>query len=371
MFGGLERSVEQVREAMSMKSSRKILVLVLVIVAIILSVWWFLSDRQETARKSGAEMTNEWRAKLTEAEQKKGAPLTGDETLALLPRGMANTIKTASQMDVEEVAFYVHVVDQYNSPVSNTVIRYSIMGSMLGGYTPGRVASDAQGNQRIAGKGGGITIMGVERPGYVFLGMECYGGPNCSFDETDFFAAIDKQPNEKTWYDHKTPETAYVMRVHRLGAVAGVKGERMSIAPREVNRWQTYQLAPKKMRTDDENQDGHIRVRLLDDSDDNWTVEIQAIDGGLLEAPKEDAYMAVAPESGYQDTYIFDCRRDGHCNAGNSRRFYFYTHGGKEYGAMVVSIGKGVRGRYRINTQGGRDLNMADIKDFDLNGVYR
>lgn len=291
--------------------------------------------------------------------------------LTILPLQMK-----ASMMDSEDVSFYAKVVDQYGSPIPQAYIRTSVMGSMAGGYTPGSGHTNEAGQFRISATGAGITILAIQKPGYIFTAADCYGRDVCGFSENDYFAAADKQRHEKSWYDHKTPETAYTFKMHKLGYVAGVESNGFSLAPPKDGRWETYKLHPYEPNRDnrfsvDPDFLGHVRARLLDASDDNWKIEIQAVNGGIQLALKDDAYMSIAPESGYQETFVFECKRDGNCNARNNRRFYFYSNGGKEYGAMVVGITRGMSGRYRINTKGGRDLNMAELKQFDLNGLYR
>lgn len=288
------------------------------------------------------------------------------------PLAVGAMYSVASMMGMEVVRFHAVLKDQFGEPVRDAVVRYSIMGSLLGGYTPGQVVSDKEGRILIKGSGGGITIMGVTRRGYAFISHECYSDLACNFAADDFFAAADKQPYEKSWYDHKTAEAAYTFKMHKLGYVDGVvTGSVFTLAPRNGSEWQTYMFAPLRKRSDEPGAPGQLRARILDRSDDNWKIEIQAVNGGIQLAPKDDAYMSIAPESGYQETFVFECKRDGNCNARNNRRFYFYSNDGKEYGAMVVGITRGMSGRYRINTKGGRDLNMADLKQFDLNGLYR
>jgi len=286
--------------------------------------------------------------------------------LTILPLQMK-----ASMMDSEDVSFYAKVVDQYGSPIPQAYIRTSVMGSMAGGYTPGSGHTNEAGQFRISATGAGITILAIQKPGYIFTAADCYGRDVCGFSENDYFAAADKQRHEKSWYDHKTPETAYTFKMHKLGYVEGVYAGMVYFVPPKDGGWQTMRMGPNEDASNSPDYVGHLRARVLDRSDDNWKIELQAINGGIQLAAKDDAYMSIAPDSGYQETFVFECKRDGNCNQGNPRRFYFYSNGGKEYGAMVVSIMQGVGGHYRINSKGGRDLNTADLKQFDLNGLYR
>lgn len=356
-----------------MKRKALVTIIVVVVIAVLVVLWRSYSVQSVASSDDpAADSPQALEAKIKVTEQKKGAPLTQDEQIALLPQAMATLARKASRMDAEDVSFYAKVVDQYGQPVADAFIRTSVMGSMLGGYTPGTGHTNASGQFRISATGAGITILAIQKPGYIFSAADCYGRDICGFSETDYFAAADKQRHEKTWYDHKTPDTAYTFKMHKLGYIDGViTGSVFTLAPRNGSEWQTYMFSPYKKRSDEQGAPGQLRARLLDRSEDNWKIEIQAVNGGIQLAAKDDAYMSIAPESGYQDTFVFECKRDGNCNARNNRRFYFYSNGGKEYGAMVVGITRGMSGRYRINTNGGRDLNMADIQQFDLNGNYR
>lgn len=279
--------------------------------------------------------------------------------------------ETASTMGVVPVSFYARVVDQYGEPVSGAYFRASVMGSMLGNYTPVSGNASQSGGFRIEAKGSDITIMALQKPGYIFTATDCYGKHTCAFSAQDTFYAAKTAPHQKTWEDHQSGETAYTFKMHKLGYVEGVYSGMVYFVPPKDGGWQTMRMGLNEDASNSPDYVGHLRMRVLDRADDNWKVEIQAVNGGIQLAPKDDAYMSIAPESGYQQTFVFECKRDGDCNARNNRRFYFYSNGGKEYGAMVVGITHGMSGLYRINTKGSRDLNMSDIKQFDLNGNYR
>lgn len=351
------------------------LIVIGVLVMALLAVW--LWPRANVLLESGVGDKQNFDLQLREAEHKKGAPLTDDEKRSFLSAPMAKIAELAAKMDMESVVFYARVVDQYGDGVPDVSVRVSVMGSMLGGYTPLRGHTSQNGDIKFEATGGAITVMGIEKPGYVFLGATCYSDfPFCEFGSTDYFAAAGNVENEKSWYVHKTPDKAYVFRVHKLANVYGVKKGMLALEPQIVGQWQTAKFSPEDDVSDADGFAGQLRARLLDDSADGWKVEIQAIGGGIQLAAKDDAYMSVAPESGYQDTYIFDCKRDATCRGGNPRRFYFYSNGGREYGAIAVRIAGGkeggfVRGSYRVNTYGNRDLNVTTIQNLDLDGVYQ
>lgn len=99
----------------------------------------------------------------------------------------------------------------------------------------------------------------------------------------------------------------------------------------------------------------------------DWSCEIQAVNGGLLDEPDVYASMSIAPEDGYNPQYDYgkkEIDRPWSDGIGN-KRFYIKSRGGKVYGRVTIDLyayynskaPARVRINYALNPTGSRYLN--------------
>ncbi|MCP8897949.1 carboxypeptidase-like regulatory domain-containing protein [Gilvimarinus xylanilyticus] len=298
-----------------------------------------------------------------------------DALLALLPFKQRLQYRL-SFPELDDMSFYGQVVDQYGDPVVGATLDIEGGGRLL---TPGsgkaRARTDAEGKFSVHMKGGSLLITNLSHPGvkYYFPNdLRSTGSGGIGFDS---FQRM-KGGNEPLWSDYPqgNPYVFQAWRIDPNDLVTNLKSGRDNFRVDCENN--TYSIdmlvSPRsKKRLVLDGLEGQLRVRFsceeaLATETADWTVEIEAIDGGLVAT--DERYMYKAPDFGYVPSirWTFN-KNDSNYRGGLSRKkFYFYSNNGKEYGSLILSFDIFYEGpilmidKYNINPDGGRSLLGPD-----------
>jgi hypothetical protein len=299
----------------------------------------------------------------------KGRDLTTNEFLSLLPEKARAYYKFALKGNVHEIAFYGKVVDQYGEPVSDVQIYLETGGSFVSGGGRLRRISDEQGSFNVNTEGSAIFVTRLIHSNISHkLPLNKRGKPIA----LDFGFADDNYQ----WENYSSPETPFIIKVWRLEKLERVIAGKRRVVMEPDERVYTINFIPKRDREKGYESKAQLRVKAYADeySSDihyvdakvNWWFEIEAIKGGLQEAP-DDPYLNLVPEEGYENIIrvgAFANGREGPQDLRN-KRYYFRSNNGREHGSLIINF-NGVSGRkdrkpvlimrYKINPDGSRNL---------------
>lgn len=105
----------------------------------------------------------------------------------------------------------------------------------------------------------------------------------------------------------------------------------------------------------------------------DWWFEIEAVDGGLVNV--DDAYMNLAPESGYESGPIIIQQRASSLSYKtrfDNQRIYFVSNNKKYYGVLEFSIATrgnevaSLRYKYKLNLNSSRNLELKPNKNYSI-----
>lgn len=94
-----------------------------------------------------------------------------------------------------------------------------------------------------------------------------------------------------------------------------------------------------------------------------WSVSIEAINGGLVQAPPDDEFMYLAPESGYESKFEVELNPDdADWKKEINKRFFVCSRNGQVYGRIQVTVyaiynvHSAIEVNYALNPNGSRNL---------------
>ncbi|MBN9693245.1 MAG: carboxypeptidase regulatory-like domain-containing protein [Verrucomicrobia bacterium] len=109
----------------------------------------------------------------------------------------------------------------------------------------------------------------------------------------------------------------------------------------------------------------------------DWTVEVEAIDGGLIEYSSREEFPFLAPEFGYEPVFRIAMRADSPQWESNfTKRFFFRTRGGMHFGRMELRVSPFPENapptvtlvEYYLNPAGSRNLEFSP--DLEVSQKY-
>lgn len=366
-------------------NKRRTYIALLLLLAFGFCLWlfWFSADLPsdtETTDPSSAEVSDDssnrdaMRELIKEAKNDpEKAEGLFEALLALLPSKQRHQYQLGFG-GLEDMSFYGQVVDQHGEPVAGATLKVEGGGKLLAsGAGMYRAQTDDEGKFSVHMKGGSLIITEISHPNIKFLfpnHLQSLGAGGLTLWNHQRM----KGGNEPLWSDYPE-DNPYIFQAWRIDSdelVTNLKSDYDILrADCEGNIYTLDLLADarSKERKFQGVGDGQLRVRFFCEEAQatktaDWTLEIEAIDGGLLET--DDIYMFKAPEVGYISSYRWTFHKD-HPNYPGilSQKFYFYSNHGKEYGSLVLSFrvfqgGPILNAKYNINPNGGRSLLGPD-----------
>jgi hypothetical protein len=164
---------------------------------------------------------------------------------------------------------------------------------------------------------------------------------------------------------HPDPQNPVIIRMWKLGESAKLISNRTLFGFQPDGRVYTLDLLADKKESGSANGDLRIQFQrqsvLKPKEIYPWSLDISAIDGGLVETTDEFEY--VAPESGYQPQILFQTNSiSPKAMPDVTKDYYFASRNGQVYGVISLQIFSDYNGQSailvnsRINPNGSRNL---------------
>jgi hypothetical protein len=267
-----------------------------------------------------------------------GAPVGTNEPVTKKP-AISNTpnltlgskaereIGILSTYNDQPIVFYGRIIDQFSNAVTGATVNFGVR--IRNGYEStvkyGQILSDANGLFTISGYRGESLGIGVKKPGYVLISVN--GGGIYS----------------KLWPEdqraHPDPNNPTIIKMWKLqGAeplVSIGKEYKIHYTDAPIN---FDLLAGKIVATG-----GDITVRvnrspgvISGRNELNWSVQIEAVDGGIMDSDGKEEVTFEAPESGYQPsiTFMFSTNAPYRWSGGFDRGFFLKSRNGQVYSKL-------------------------------------
>lgn len=243
-------------------------------------------------------------------------------------------VREANEPYHQPIEFYGQIIDQYSNPVPNVKIRAFILHEQASMPTPSGdfpVTNSLVHLEKETGVDGRFEVTGEEGRNLTFEAIQ-KDGYEVSGGMPQTFGAI-----------NGTRDNPVVFKIWKLGEKAQlISGSKFwGIVP--DGRTYTVDFL-QQSKTEDANAPGDIKISITRPAQIkprekfDWSFSIEAVQGGLIAT--DDAFMYLAPESGYQPTYTItmsatnaDWRREL-----DGLQFYFKTRSGQVYGNFRCDI---------------------------------
>lgn len=275
--------------------------------------------------------------------------MTRDQTLDLAP----------NYMNVP-VSFYGRVVDQDGNPLAGVRVVLSVRqwyhpptSQGLNSIFPkSELTTDAAGYFQLSNASGdSVRVEMLEKEGYEPEPKSLRG-----------FAYTNSDPMRAD------PSNPIIFRMWKADAKAAmITGEKfLTVIP--DGRTYTFDLRNGTLTEGEREGDIRIAIKRAPDAawgkKYEWSFDLTAINGGLVEEPDPYDSMYLAPEIGYQKRFAMDFQPEEGWTYGISKRFYVKTRNGQLYGRADIEIQalylKDKQGRfgikYAVNPSGSRTL---------------
>jgi hypothetical protein len=243
------------------------------------------------------------------------------------------------------------VIDQYGNPVPNMQVEYSgHSGYLSEGTGVARTRTNAQGVFTLTdAKGVSFSIKKMNRPGY---------DVNSKYVRV-IFDNYKRFEDSVLWQDY-TEDNPYIFKVWKIERYPKVKKYSKLVGFKPNGKIYTLDfLSAGSIVKKEETQDGDLHV-IFNRTEDEWDVEITAINGGLLVT--DDVYRNLAPETGYVNNFKYSGTKEGLREV--SKNMYFTSRNGEVYGTLSMDIIPYYRKNsvidlsYVINLEKGRNLTV-------------
>lgn len=278
---------------------------------------------------------------------------TAARASAPVPLSRADKLPGAVEAMNVPVVFFGKVVDQDNVPLAGVKVRASVRSWHVittpdgdATFAPYEAVSGSDGSFQIdGGRGNALTIEALEKDGY------------------------EPEPKALQGFGYTTsdplrpdPNNPVVFRIWKAEAKAQLVtgSKRFSLIP--DGRTYTVDLATGAI-SESATADGDLRVSLRRPETAawgqryDWTLDVQAINGGLVEETDGSSAMFRAPADGYASKWRLDAKAtDESWSYGTGlKRFYIKSRGGRNYGRLELEA----YAYYLQNKQGRLNLTWA------------
>lgn len=330
---------------MLMKKRRSIFWFVCIVAVLIAVVIWLERKPAEATSPTVAE-TNVVPQPSTAriiiaASPPKHAPLPTNVPVAPVSSGAPTTPLTtkAEQMkeglaefNNEDVVLYGKVMDQFDAPIANATVAGSVQvnNGTREGTDKISVATDANGLFTVSGYKGKALGINVRKAGYVM-----------ATTNTRFIYSL-------LWSDaeryHPDPSNPVVIKMWKLQGSEPLTGinqrHKFHFTETPIN----FDLLAGKIVSDGgdikltmSRATGFVSERTMQD----WSVQIEAVDGGLIETPAMESRITYAlPSSGYQpnDTFILSTNAPHQWSGSIDQMYFIQSRNGQVFTKVDISV---------------------------------
>lgn len=287
-------------------------------------------------------------------------------------------LELGQKMDMGDIRFYGRVIDQHGQPVIGAEVPYQIGGSALGGYRgEGKKITDANGEFSFETEGSSLTIGRINHPEIEF-GHPIPESTKTTWDYShrrslNIYGFQPQAGDSQVLWSDTSPEKPYVFKAWRIGQGDGEVARSLFEGEHgksyEFSKFYTLDFSKPLYEVFSEGRnsgDLHVifeRVANPENITQRWEARIIPINGGIQET--RDAYMNIAPESGYKpEIQIIKEKTSSYENIDNlvNQQYYITSNNGKHFGSLFVRFNANSYGkmkmtvRYKINPDGERIL---------------
>lgn len=250
---------------------------------------------------------------------------------------------TFSETLLADINFYGQVVDQYGDPVANHKIIYNTVGAIYAeGTGPGETMTDENGRFLVSGvRARTLYIESAKKNGYQF--------PIPKYLKHEVFL-------------NATENNPYIIHAWKIDRYPNIN--QGNIINRFISDGRTYTLnfLEKKISQEGDNLEGDLRIT-FDADDHDWSVKIEAINGGLQET--NDLYRYLAPINGYQSSLTYEGFENDNRAQRIRKNIYFTSRNNEMYGTINMTLWpyrrnntSNIRMKYVVNLEQGRNLTV-------------
>jgi hypothetical protein len=346
------------------KKSSRVVVVAAAVLLLVVTLFFALRSHKQRAVPSPESNT------LTAPASEKAAPLAASARVqppatvpspsatparasAPAPLSRAEKLSGAVEAMNVPVVFFGKMVDQDNAPLAGVKVRASVRSWHViatsdgdATFAPYEAMSGIDGSFQIdGGRGNALTIEALEKEGY------------------------EPEPKALQGFGYTTsdplrpdPNNPVVFRMWKAEAKAQLitGGKRFSLVP--DGRTYTIDLLTGAI-SESATAEGDLRVSIRRPETAawgqryDWMLDVQAINGGLVEQTDGSSAMFRAPEDGYAREWRLDTKAaDESWSYGTGqKRFYLKSRGGRNYGRLEVEA----YAYYLQNKQGRLNLTWA------------
>ena len=252
-----------------------------------------------------------------------------------------------SKLEIHDIEFHGRIIDQHGLPVAGVQVHYIGNRSVFAaGSGEGRLLSDENGAFVIKAKGKALVIHEMSKTGYELPNRQRFS--NSGGHQTDL-----------SWRKFNSANP-YIFKAWKVESYPKVKKGRPIFGFAPDNRDYTINFLSTDSIKNEGVTEGDLRIRIKRD-EENWQLEIVAVNGGLQETG--DEYLNLAPESGYANSLIYAGKK--HEARKVTKNIYFTSRSGQMYGNIKMKIrpfhnkkDAGIRFTYVVNLEGGRNLTV-------------
>ncbi len=280
-----------------------------------------------------------------------------------VPEAVVRKLFKAIDSITGPIEFHGRVVDQHGEPVEGAKVAYQVVSSPgFGG--PGEYTAITNGDGRfsVSGvRGIKILILEAKKPGYA---INAFGR----------FRIRSKTPAELV--STYTADNPYVVKAWKLPESEPVwEGKNKRIYMIADGRTYSLQFENQQINIiEGKSNNAHLWVSMVADPDlahyaqGNWSISIEAVDGGIQQAM--DKFMYRAPDAGYEQRWnrSYTMGQPDYEDSLRRQKFYFVAQNKKLYGRLLVGISpflyggeSGIAITYTINPQGSRNLYSGKL----------
>lgn len=254
----------------------------------------------------------------------------------------------AGERAIKGIQFYGKIVDQNGEPVSGVTIDYSGVRNILAsGSGPGIVESNDSGEFFISNaRGESLRFDKLTKSGYQFANLKSF--------ET---LAKNVSNAEQSWetYTKDNPFIFKAWKINRFPKVKKDVGVPLMFQP--DGRLYTLSMLETNDQFSEGKMDGDIYFSFSRNQDD-WAVDMTAVDGGFIET--DDEFTLMAPDAGYVKKMVFS---GSDFRVSQYKKLYFKSNNPLAYSVLNLRIKPVTRKerasivmKYVINMEGGRSL---------------
>jgi hypothetical protein len=234
------------------------------------------------------------------------------------------------------IVFYGKVEDQFGAPLGNTRVTFSIQvyNGTESGVKNGEVIADANGFFTISGYKGERLSVKPQKAGYVIASLNCGGIYSTMY------------PEEQR--AHPDPSNPVVIKMWKLQGAEPL----MNISKEYKIHYTGEPIFIDLIAGKIVPSGGDLKItvsrpegEVSEHNPQDWSLKIEAVDGGLIDSIGQDRITYEAPEGGYKPSYtfFFSTQSPYKWHGGFNNGFFVKSRKDNIYGKIGLSFGINIK----------------------------